>query len=221
MGIVLEGIRKIYNQGTKNENEILKSISFEIDKGKMIAIRGKSGAGKSTLLHIIGCMDKTTKGKYILDNIDITNYSNKEAAKLRNQKFGYIMQDFGLINEDTVYMNVALPLLLGNCKMKDIKKIVENGLKEIEIEFLKDRLVEGLSGGEKQRVAIARALVNDPPYILADEPTGSLDSENAKHIMDLLNKLHKKGKTVIIITHDDDVANQCQESIQIVDGRVV
>jgi len=220
MGIFLKNIIKTYNQEKINEAKILKDITLEINNGQMVAIIGRSGAGKSTLMHIIGCLDTMTNGEYYLDDIDISKFSNKKIAAIRNKKFGFVMQDFGLINEDSVFMNVALPMLLGNAKMRNIHKTVDETLNNLGILELKDRLVEGLSGGEKQRVAIARALVNKPDYILADEPTGSLDTENADYIMEILIELHSKGKTIIIVTHDNDVAAKCDEIIKIADGKI-
>lgn len=219
MGIEIKKLNKIFNEGKANECEALKNISLSIDNGELIAIKGKSGAGKSTLLHIIGCIDKMTSGKYILDDIDISKLSNSELAKYRNSKFGYIMQDFGLIHDETVYENIILPLLFSNKKI-DIKKKSLEIMRKLKIEHLRDRKVEVLSGGEKQRVAIARALVNNPDYILADEPTGALDNNNTRNIMGILQQLNNMNKTVIIITHDDDVAAICKRCIEISDGEI-
>lgn len=214
MGIVLKNIVKTYD----SKKNILNGISLEIKRGQLMAIQGKSGAGKSTLLHIIGCLDTRTRGEYILDEIDVSEYNKNKIARLRNRKFGFVMQDFGLINEDTVYANVALPLFLGDTRMKFIAEMVEKQLESLGILNLKGRRVESLSGGEKQRVAIARALINNPEYILADEPTGALDTTNTDLIMKILCELNKQGKTVVIVTHDREIAIQCNEVIQIVDG---
>lgn len=221
MSIILNNISKTFNEQTNNKCTVLQDINLNIEKGSLTAIKGKSGAGKSTLLHIIGCLDSASGGNYTLDGIEIGHLSDKKTAKLRNKTFGYIMQDFGLINDDTVYMNAAVPLLLGDTPLRMIRQKTEDCLSQLGIYHLKDKKAEVLSGGEKQRTAIARALVNNPAYILADEPTGSLDSKNAGLIMDILIKLNRSGKTVIVITHDDDIAAKCDRIVNIIDGRCI
>lgn len=218
MSIVLNGICKKYKTAFNRESVVLKNISIQINDGEMVAIKGRSGAGKSTLLHIIGCLDVATSGEYYLDNKNISQYKDRDIAKLRNKMFGYVMQDFGLINDDTVLFNIRLPLLLGNKSNEGADVAIDEELKMMGIYELKDRLVDSLSGGEKQRVAIARALVNNPKYILADEPTGALDTANSKIIMNILKELNKQGKTVIIITHDTDIASECNRIVTIEDG---
>lgn len=218
MSIQLKNIYKTYNKGTASENTVLHDINLEINKGELIAIKGRSGAGKSTLLHIIGCLDTPTSGKYFVDNIDATELNNSKLATLRNKKFGFVMQDFGLINDDTVIKNVSLPMMFNSTPLNKIKIKSSKILNSLNIEHLSNRIVNTLSGGEKQRVAIARALVNNPDYILADEPTGALDSENASLIMEQLLELNNTGKTVIIITHDDNIASKCKKTITISDG---
>ena len=218
MSIVLNGICKKYNSNTNRENVVLRDISIQIHDGEMVAIKGRSGAGKSTLLHIIGCLDVPTSGEYYLDNKSISQYNDRDIAKIRNQMFGYVMQDFGLINDDTVLFNIRLPLFLGNKSIESSNESIDEKLKLMGIYELKDRLVDSVSGGEKQRVAIARALVNNPKYILADEPTGALDTTNSKIIMSILKELNKQGKTVIIITHDASIASECNRILTIEDG---
>lgn len=217
MGIKLESVTK----KVSNDKIILNNVNIEVNDGEMVAIIGKSGAGKSTLLHILGCLDEMTTGKYLLDNEEINKMSKSKKAELRNKTFGYVMQDFGLINEDTVFENIALPLYLSSEKKNNINSKVMEQIKDMDIENIKDITVEKISGGEKQRVAIARALVNNPKYILADEPTGALDRKNANNVMDILQKLKRDGKTVIVITHDIDIANKCDRQIEISDGEII
>ena len=221
MGIKLENITKKYKKKETSEYQsVLNDISLEIKSGELVAIRGKSGAGKSTLLHIIGLLDTMTTGKYFLDETNILELNDKELARTRNQKIGFILQDFGLIEEETVLYNVSLPLMFGKEKLKTIKPKAMEKLHKVGVEHLAEQKVSVLSGGEKQRVAIARALVNEPDFILADEPTGALDSKNAENIMRILKALNAEGKTVIVVTHDDMVANSCKRIIEIQDGKV-
>lgn len=221
MGIEITKLRKRFNEGTTAECEVLKGISLTIGEGELVAIKGKSGAGKSTLLHILGGLDQMSEGTYRLDGVELNGLTNKKLAELRNQKFGFILQDFGLINDDTVLHNIILPMMFGKTKLSQMEPIARKYMKQFGIEQLEKQEVATLSGGEKQRVAIARALVNNPQYILADEPTGSLDSVNTQILMEQLVKLNESGKTVIIITHDDMVAAQCKRVIQIRDGVIV
>lgn len=218
MGIFMEHITKTFYLDKEYKCPVLKDISITIDTGELIAIKGKSGAGKSTLLHIIGCLDTPTSGCYRIGETDMTKLPPKELARLRNEKFGFVMQDFGLIRDETVFENVSLPLLFSHVPFRKIAQKTDEQLERIGISHLRNKAVELLSGGEKQRVAIARALINNPDYILADEPTGSLDSSNSEMIMQILKTLNQEGKTVIIITHDDTIANACNRIIHINDG---
>lgn len=218
MGIFMEHITKTFYLDKEYKCSVLKDISITIDTGELIAIKGKSGAGKSTLLHIIGCLDTPTSGCYRIGETDMTKLPPKELARLRNEKFGFVMQDFGLIRDETVFENVSLPLLFSHVPFRKIAQKTDEQLERIGISHLRNKAVELLSGGEKQRVAIARALINNPDYILADEPTGSLDSSNSEMIMQIMKTLNQEGKTVIIITHDDTIANACNRIIHIKDG---
>ena len=160
------------------------------------------------------------EGSYILDGTDAAKLGNEDAARLRNMKIGFVLQDFGLIEDDTVLYNVCLPLMLGNTPYKTIKKIAAEKLEQVGVGSLAGKKVAVLSGGEKQRVAIARALVNEPDYILADEPTGALDTQNAAHIISIMKRLNDEGKTIVVVTHDDAVANACGRVICIEDGQI-
>lgn len=221
MGIVMKHITKKYNVNSKNESTAVDNIDLLIHTGEMVAIVGKSGAGKSTLMHIIGCLDKATVGEYYINDQLISNSNNRSIAKLRNKMFGFILQDFGLIEDEKVLDNVLLPNMFNNTRISNMKRNAIDKLELLNIYHLKDRYVEDLSGGEKQRVAIARALINEPEYILADEPTGALDTSNSDNIIDILNELNKQGKTIIIVTHDMGIASSCKRIITMQDGKII
>lgn len=213
-------VKKIFHKKKENEVVALNGISFNVNKGEMIAIMGPSGSGKSTLLHIMGCLDRPTEGTYLLDGINVSTLSDRELAKVRNKKIGFILQQFVLIEDETAIENVGVPLMFGNEKFLKIDSQSYKVMKMLGIDHLASKKVKMLSGGEKQRVAIARALVNNPDIILADEPTGSLDSKNTELIMDILVNLNQEGKTIIIITHDSIVAERCGSIYNIVDGKI-
>lgn len=219
--IKLINIEKSYNAGKLNEFHVLKGISAEIKDGELVAIVGKSGAGKSTLLHIIACIDNYDSGEYYIDDLLIKNMSEKKLANIRNEKIGIVMQDFSLVEDFTVLENVIIPLDFAKKKPKNAKEQALEALKQVNMERYAKKKVKNLSGGEKQRVAIARAIINNPDLILADEPTGSLDSTNTEAIMDLFFSLNKQGKTIIIVTHDKELAEKCHRIIEISDGRII
>lgn len=200
--------------------QALKHVNLTIDRGEMVAIKGSSGAGKSTLLNILGCLDKPTSGTYLLDGEDASKMSSARLATIRNTKFGFVMQHFALIEEDDVLKNVATPMLFSKTKMSLMDVLAMEQLRKLGIAHLAKKRVAKLSGGEKQRVAIARALVCDPEIILADEPTGALDRENAEKVVQLLQDLNAQGKTIIIVTHDEFVAQSCKRIVTIADGMV-
>lgn len=220
MRLELIGIEKTFTVRRGEPVKVLRGIDLAVDKGEMIAIRGSSGAGKSTLLHIIGCLDKPTKGSYLLDGKNIIHESAARLAQIRNQTFGFVMQHFALVEEDTVLQNAAIPLLFARVPMSRVNARAMEPLEHLGIAHLARRKTATLSGGEKQRVAIARALVNHPDVILADEPTGALDKENTAMIMEIFKTLHAEGKTVIIVTHEENVANACQRIITLSDGQI-
>lgn len=219
--INLTNIKKIYNKGKVNEFEALHDISLTINNGEMVAIIGKSGAGKSTLLHILSCIDSYENGKYIIDDTLVKKLSEKKLADIRNSKIGMVMQDFALVDDFSCIENVMLPLDFASKKKPDKRKIAMNALKSVGMDNMAKKPVNKLSGGQKQRVAIARAIVNEPSIILADEPTGALDTKTASEIMAVFHKLNKKGHTIIIVTHDLEVAKQCGRIIEISDGRII
>lgn len=218
--IKITDLHKTYNYKKANAFEALKDISLEIEDGELVAIIGKSGSGKSTLLHIMGCVDSFEKGSYKLDGDEIFGLNEDKQAEFRNTKIGIVMQDFALIESYSILENVLIPTYFSKKKDKTIKEKALKALKSVELDSMANKEVSKLSGGQKQRVAIARALINEPSLILADEPTGALDSKTSDEIMKLFIKLNSEGRTIIIITHDKDVASQCNRTIEIADGRI-
>ena len=220
--IEIKNLVKIYNKGKTNEFCALKGIDLSIDEGEMVAIIGKSGAGKSTLLHILAAIDSYDKGSYLVDGVSVGDLKEKERARFRNQKMGIVMQDYALIDEYTIEENVQIPLIFGKVKGNDVRREkIMTALENVGLAELAKKPVRQLSGGQKQRVAIARALVNNPAFLLADEPTGALDSKTSGEIMDVFEKLNQGWKTVIIVTHDMEVAARCGRVIEISDGEIV
>ncbi len=202
--------------------EVLKNINIEIGQGECVAIMGKSGSGKSTLMHILACLDEPTSGNVVFDGNDFTNLNETKRNRLRNEKFGFVFQQFFLNGRETVFENVALPMRIRGASEKDLKIDALESLRAVGLEDKAAKNAKDLSGGEKQRVCIARALVGKPQVIFADEPTGNLDSITGETVENLLLQLNKqKGITVIIVTHDEDLANKCERTIEIVDGRIV
>ncbi|MGL4762442.1 MAG: ABC transporter ATP-binding protein [Sarcina sp.] len=202
----------------ENEIQALKSVNLEIKQGDFIAIIGTSGSGKSTLLNILGLLDSQTSGEYLIEGIDTTKLKDKELARLRNKTFGFIVQHFALIKDFSVYENIEIPLEYGNIKKNLRREKVEVVLKKVGLADKIDTKSGNLSGGQSQRIAIARALVNEPKIILADEPTGALDSKTTEEIMTIFKKLNNDGHTIIVITHDMNIAHKCQKIISIEDG---
>ena len=219
--IKLDKIVKVYNPKKANEFEALHGVSAEIRDGEMVAVIGKSGAGKSTLLHILACIDSYQEGEYTIDGTLVKNLSEKQYAIIRNEKIGMVMQDFALVEDFTALENVMIPLNFSKKKVPDKKGKALAALRSVGIEDLAKKPCNKLSGGQKQRVAIARAIVNDPAMILADEPTGALDTKTSAEIMELFRTLNETGRTVIIVTHDPKVAEQCERVIEISDGEIL
>lgn len=201
--------------------EILKDINLIINQGDFLSIMGPSGSGKSTLMYLIGCLDKPTSGQLIIDGVDISNFSEKQLSKIRNSKIGFVFQMFNLLPRTTALANVLLPVIYSKKSMSEAKIRVLTLMEEMGIGKRADHTPNKLSGGEQQRVAIARALINNPSIILGDEPTGNLDSKSGQDIMEILKKLHEEGNTIVIVTHDLNVAKKTQKIIKIQDGRIV
>ena len=219
--IRLEHVTKTYNKKKANAFTALKDVSLTIKDGEMVAIMGKSGAGKSTLLHILACVDTYDEGEYYLGQQKIRNLSETKLAQIRNESIGLVMQDYALIEDYTVLENVMLPLNLAKKKRKDRRHVAMEALERVGMQDMAKKRVAELSGGQKQRTAIARALVNEPEVLLADEPTGALDSGNAEAVMELFRKIKEEGTTVVIVTHDGDMAQYCDRIVEIWDGEIV
>lgn len=215
----LKDIRKSYHLGTE-EFAILKGIDLEVNEGDFLAIMGPSGSGKSTLMNIIGCLDKLGSGSYAIEGRDVSSLSDNELADLRNQKIGFVFQNFNLMPKLTACQNVELPLTYMNVPKKERRKRALEMLKLVGLEERSEFKPMELSGGQKQRVAIARALVTNPSFILGDEPTGALDTKTSVQIMDLFKQFNDNGKTIIIITHEPEVAALCKKTVILRDGNI-
>lgn len=211
---------KIYNPG-ENEVRAIDGISLTIEKGEFVAIIGQSGSGKSTLMNMLGLLDIPTSGTYLLDGIDTANMADDELSEIRNKEIGFIFQGFNLIPSLTAVENVELPLVYRGMKKEERNKLALEALDRVGLSHRLDHLPKQMSGGQQQRVAIARAVAARPPVILADEPTGNLDSHSGIEVMKILHELHEEGRTVILITHDNDIASEAQRVIRIQDGQIV
>ncbi|GMQ58860.1 ABC transporter ATP-binding protein [Vallitalea sediminicola] len=215
--IELNNISKVY-KGKGYEVHALKSINLKVNQGEILGIMGTSGCGKTTLLNILGCLDTSSAGTYLLKNRDITSYSSKEKANLRNKCFGFVLQDFALLNYYTVESNIELPMIYGKVKKTVRRQRIRELLEVLDISEKAKHYPDMLSGGQKQRVAIARALSLDADIILMDEPTGSLDAENTESLMSMISEIQCMNKTIIIVTHDNEVAKHCDRILHIHDG---
>lgn len=218
--IQLTGLTKTYAVGG-NKIHALSCIDLQIKENELVAIIGASGSGKSTMLNILGCLDSPTSGSYYLNNKAVHNLEDEDKARIRNSDIGFIFQNFNLLPRYTAIENVMLPLEYAGIDKNIQKQMAEDVLEMVDLKQRMFHKPNELSGGQRQRVAIARALVNKPSIILADEPTGNLDSKSAKSIMLLLREIHKQGNTVIIVTHDNDIAQKCERVIRVSDGKIV
>lgn len=217
--IEIKSLNKTF--GKNNSKTIaLKDVNLKINKGELVAIVGTSGSGKSTLLNIIGGLDSPSSGEYLLNSKNISNLTQKELAKIRNKTFGFIVQYFALIKDYTVSENIEIPLEYSKVKVSEREKRISEVLNKLGILDKARKKPKELSGGQQQRVAIARAIINNPDIILADEPTGALDSKTSQQVMDILKSLNKEGKTIIIVTHDNKIAEQCHRILNIEDGSI-
>ena len=218
--IEIKDMYKIYNPG-ENEVRAIDGINLTIEHGEFVAIIGQSGSGKSTLMNMLGLLDVPTSGKYLLNGQDVDGLEDDELSEIRNKEIGFIFQGFNLITSLTAVENVELPLVYRGMKKEERNKLAVEALNRVGLSHRLDHLPKQMSGGQQQRVAIARAVAARPPIILADEPTGNLDSHSGVEVMKILHELHEEGRTVILITHDNDIANEAQRVIRIQDGQIV
>ena len=220
--IRMENIVKTYYLGKPNELEILHGINLTVNKGEFVSIVGESGSGKSTLMNIIGVLDRQTQGNYYLEGQDVNGMSDEVRSAIRNRRIGFVFQNFNLLPRANALKNVMVPLLYGEEHSKNGKEHAMEKLKMVGMEDRADHRPNELSGGQKQRVAIARAMINDPAIILADEPTGALDSKTGHMVMDLFHKLHEEqGKTIVLITHSQELAQETERIVTLLDGQIV
>lgn len=219
--IALEQVKKRYRLDGGEFYQALNGVDFKVNSGEFVAIMGPSGSGKSTMMHILGLLDIPTSGKYLFKGKDISSYSDDELAQIRNKEIGFVFQSFNLLGRTTVIKNVERPMIYGGIGKIEREKRAVEALKLVGILDKANNLSNRISGGQIQRVAIARAIIMDPSIIFADEPTGNLDSKTSYEIMDFFKKLNKSGRTIVIITHEPDIANYAKRVIKLVDGKIV
>ena len=218
--ISIKDLHKSYTTGS-NSLHVLKGINFDVKEGELVSIMGSSGSGKSTLLNILGMLDEADEGSYTLDNVHIKNLNEKVAAQYRNKFLGFIFQSFNLINYKSALDNVAMPLYYQGTKRKERNERAMHYLEKVGLADWHHHLPSELSGGQKQRVAIARALASDPKVLLADEPTGALDSKTSHEVMELIQGINDEGKTILIVTHEDDIAHMTKRIVNLKDGLII
>jgi putative ABC transport system ATP-binding protein len=221
--VKLEDIHKIYGNGTEISVHAVRGVTIDIQKGEFVALMGASGSGKSTLMNVLGCLDRPSQGRYLLDGVDVSNLDRNERADIRNQKLGFVFQGFNLLARTTALENVELPMLYTKQRVTahDMRDRAMQALEIVGLANRADHLPNQLSGGQQQRVAIARALVNNPQVLLADEPTGNLDSRTSVEVMGVFQKLNEQGITILMVTHELDIARFCKRNLILRDGCVV
>ena len=220
MLIDIRNLYKIYNEGKESEVRALDGVSLQIDKGEFVAIVGQSGSGKSTLMNVLGCLDIPTYGEYYLEGTDVTALSDKQLAHIRNKEIGFIFQGYNLIQELDALEKVTLPLIYRGVSIFDREDLAMEALAKVGMDSRAHHRPSEMSGGQQQRVAIARAIATKPPIIMADEPTGALDSKTGRHVLEILRDLYRGGTTVILITHDDGIAATAKRVVRLSDGRI-
>ena len=221
MLIEIQDIYKIYNEGKESEVRALDGVSLTIDRGEFVAIVGQSGSGKSTMMNVLGCLDIPTYGTYLLDGTEVTDLTDRQLARIRNREIGFIFQGYNLIQELDALENVTLPLIYRGVSVFDREDMAMAALAKVGMDDRAHHRPSEMSGGQQQRVAIARAIATHPPIIMADEPTGALDSKTGRHVLEILRQLNREGSTIILITHDDGIAAQARRRVRLTDGKIV
>ena len=221
MLIDIRNLYKIYNEGKESEVRALDGVSLQIDKGEFVAIVGQSGSGKSTMMNVLGCLDIPTYGEYFLEGTDIGSLTDKQLARIRNREIGFIFQGYNLIQELDALENVTLPLIYRGVSVFDREDMAMAALAKVGMDDRAHHRPSEMSGGQQQRVAIARAIATSPPIIMADEPTGALDSKTGKHVLEILRDLYRGGTTILLITHDDGIAATARRVVRLSDGKII
>ncbi len=221
MLIDIRDLYKIYNEGKESEVRALDGVSLQIDRGEFVAIVGQSGSGKSTMMNVLGCLDIPTYGEYFLEGTDIGALTDKELARIRNREIGFIFQGYNLIQELDALENVTLPLIYRGVSVFDREDMAMAALAKVGMDDRAHHRPSEMSGGQQQRVAIARAIATSPPIIMADEPTGALDSKTGKHVLEILRDLYRGGTTILLITHDDGIAATAKRVVRLSDGKII
>lgn len=221
MLIDIRNIYKIYNEGKESEVRALDGVSLQIDQGEFVAIVGQSGSGKSTLMNVLGCLDIPTYGEYFLNGTDVTALSDKQLARIRNREIGFIFQGYNLIQELDALENVTLPLIYRGVSIWEREDMAMDALARVGMEERAHHRPAEMSGGQQQRTAIARAIAANPPIIMADEPTGALDSKTGRHVLDILRSLYREGTTILLVTHDDTIAATAKRVVRLSDGKII
>ena len=221
MLIDIQDLYKIYNEGQESEVRALDGVSLQIDRGEFVAIVGASGSGKSTMMNVLGCLDIPTHGRYDLDGTDVTSLSDRDLARIRNREIGFIFQGYNLLQDLDALDNVILPLIYRGTSIFEREEIAMAALERVGMDERAHHRPSQMSGGQQQRVAIARAIATHPPIIMADEPTGALDSKTGRHVLEILQELYREGTTILLITHDDGIAATAPRVVRLSDGKII